>query len=210
MAKEIPRTLQDDLIGDHATTGPNAGKSVAQVQDAMAKSGLVTQSESEGTITVALPANTNIDLVKATFSGGDLLIQYWDQTQGGGVGAYVTLKTIENVTKAIVAVKLCLMDSVAPSLSWQALTTSGAAIIAGWFELNAQSASTPRMVGGPQRILRDNLGSAPLVTTDEGTEIMVESLPLTRTATLTVTSNQAIVPSPFCQIPFEVSVTVLG
>lgn len=208
--KEVPRTLESDLIGGHATAGPNGGLTVSGVQDKQSFNGLITRALSEPQSTVALPANTNIAVVKVAFVAGDVLIQYWDQTLLLGVGDWATLATITGASKVKVTAKLCLQDSSTPGLSWQELSVSGDVLIAGWYEQNSQSGTSYRMIGAPERVLRDNMGSAPMVITDEGTTMMVESLPLTRDAVLQVTSSRAMVAGSGAQIPSEIAVEVMG
>ncbi|VVB53433.1 Uncharacterised protein [uncultured archaeon] len=206
---ERPSTQEDDLIGDHSLSGPLSGYTIAGVQDITPHTGISTQTESEAEPIIALPANTNISAIKANFTGGNLLIQYWDQTLNAGLGDWVTVATLVNVTKAKVTAKMCLNDSSAPLASWGAQAGTGDALIAGWYELNSQSGVNARMIGAPQRILKDNIGSTPMVITDEGTVIMLESLPITRTAVLQITSSKAMTVLP-AQIPIEISVEVLA
>ena len=206
---EVPMSQEASLVGQHAPGGSNNGLSVAQVQDAQPHSGILTQAASEAEVNVAIPANVNTGTVQAVFTGGNLVIQYWDQTQGGGVGAYVVLKTITGVVKAVITVKICLRDASAAPQSWYSQSMSGDAIIAGWYEKNAQSGANYRMIGAPERILRDNMGSAPMVATDQGATLMVQSLPITRSAQMDISSSRAMVGLPLL-IPIEVSVEVLA
>ena len=211
---EVPLSQEASLIGQPNPSGPDQGLTLAGAVEIIPHTGTITQAQTEGQALASLPANTNTAVIQIAFSGGNLLIQFWDQSLNAGVGGWATLATVVGVTKAIVTAKLCLMDATIAGQSWNDLSVSGDTIVGGWYEKNAKSSTTFRMIGAPIKMARDNFGSAPMVVTDQGGSMMVKSLPITRNAQLAVSSSRSMVAAyPALgnpQIPIEINVEVLA